>query len=239
VAADLCATANTDLGFGTLAARLLADGYVQTAARAPESLRLHGADGFERSVFASYFELSSDSRQTAELAHRRTFAEETTSFAVLLTDGRPVRALFLQAGGAIEEVEVEPLTSNAVFAVAHPLTAVLFGCSYNCNIVCGAVASAGAALAAGALCGPGITICAAIVFGGLSGGLAGAACNGICNSICEEAPPIRVYCGCRQGLGCYDSASACTALCRSGLGCFAQNLCGSNPICNTPLKQFT
>ena len=242
VAATLCGTANTTLPFGSLAGRLLADGYQQVAPAGPESAQIYGGVGLERSVYVSYFAHAADATQTAQLAYRETPFGEQTAFAVLLVDGKPARGLFAAADGTLEEqpVVVQPsvaVTAANVLGLAadDPLTAFLFGCSYNCNILCGAIAATGAALAAAALCGPGFTVCAVLLWGALAGGVGGAACHGICNSVCEETPQ-RVFCGCNKG--CYNSAGECTVHCHSGLGCFAQNLCGPDPICNTPLREF-
>lgn len=242
VAATLCGTANTDVAFGALAGRLLADGYRQAPPTGPESAQFYGGEGLERSVYISYFTHSANAGQTAQLAYRETAFGEKNAFAVLLVDGSPTAGLFANADGALEEQPVQAQPTVAITAagmlglsVSDPLTAFLFGCSYNCNILCGAVFATGAALAAAALCGPGFTVCAVLLWGALAGGVGGAACNGICNSVCEETPQ-RVFCGCNKG--CYSSAGECTVHCHSGLGCFAQNLCGPDPICNTPLREF-
>jgi len=236
-AATLCAEANTDLAFGALAGRLIADGYIQIPATEPESVQIYGGLGLERSVYISFFTHAGDATRTAQLGYVSTASHEVGAIAELFNGGQPDRLLFVQDGGVVQEVDVPSPSSGMLTAVGVTDP----GCESTCqNLISALIVVVPLGLApAMAVCAATV-VCVAVLVGvaaGLAGGIAlgwSDFCRDQCTTLLQTP---RAYCGCDRR--CYHDASSCATWCRTSLACFGFELCGPDPVCNQILPQFT
>jgi hypothetical protein len=237
IAASACASANEDPAFTLLAGRLLADGYRQVAPTSLEATRVYGGDGLERTGFVGYFAHATDKSRTAELVFTESAWGEKQAFVGFLVSSKGERVMALADDGTLEERPVKTPTGTAGVALAayRPQTAAAFDCGGICGLICGQTTGLASGIASTLFCTNPWT-CGVLVFGVIIGTLAGVGCNVFCDSYCSE-PAQRVYCGCTRG--CFSNLGDCQANCRVVLGaCFAANICGPDPICSTPLKEF-